>query len=74
MRYIFRGGIDMASRKSGDKRETIPTSVRITPICKELWEALAERAGVSNAAYLETIIREKAKAEGIEIPAKLIDK
>jgi hypothetical protein len=66
MRYIVLEDLNMAARKNGEKKETIPTSVRITPVCKELWDTLAERAGVSNTAYLETLIREKAKAEGVK--------
>lgn len=61
MRYFFYMG------KAGDKKTALPTSVRITPTCKELWDTLADRMGVSNAAYLEVLIREKAKAEGVEI-------
>jgi hypothetical protein len=59
----------MTPRLKNEKKETLPTSVRVTPTCKRLWDALAERMGLSNAKALEVIIREKAKAEGIYDPA-----
>jgi hypothetical protein len=51
--------------KNGERKETVPTSIRITPTCKRLWDALAQEMGVSNAALMEVLIREKAKAEGL---------
>lgn len=50
-------------------RETIPTSVRISPVCKLLWDGLASKLGLSNTGVLETAIRRMAKEEGIEIEA-----
>lgn len=57
----------MALRKGIEKKQTLPTSVRITPICRELWDELARRMGLSNAGALEIIIRDRAKAEGITL-------
>jgi len=45
----------------------VPTSVRVTPTCERLWDALAKSKGLSKAKVLEVIIRDRAKAEGIEI-------
>ena len=55
----------MTDRKKKEKKLTLPTSVRVTPTCKRLWDALSTHLGISNAALLEIIIREKAKTEGI---------
>jgi hypothetical protein len=52
-----------------EKTGTVPTSVRVTPTCERLWEALARSKGLSKAKVLEVIIRDRAKAEGIELPA-----
>ena len=51
--------------KKGDRKETVPTSVRITPTAQRLWDELAERMGLSKAGVLETLLREKARAEGV---------
>ena len=56
----------MATRKHGEKNKILPTSVRITETGKRLWDELAAEAGVSNAAYLETVLREKAKERGLK--------
>jgi hypothetical protein len=58
------------SNQETEKTGTVPTSVRITPTCEKLWSTIAEGMGLSKAKALEVIIREKAKAEGIEIPSK----
>lgn len=52
--------------KKNERKETLPTSVRLTPTAQRLWEELAERMGLSKAGVLETLLREKAKAEGIQ--------
>jgi len=52
-----------------EKAGTVPTSVRVTPTCEHLWTTLADRMGLSKAKALEVIIREKARAEGIEMPS-----
>ena len=48
-------------------RDTVPTSVRVTPVCKQLWDGLAEKMGLSNTGVLETAIRRLAREEGVEI-------
>ena len=58
----YNGGM---SNTDKEKAGTVPTSVRVTPTCKALWDALADRVGLSNAKYLEVLIREKARAEGV---------
>jgi hypothetical protein len=50
-----------------ERTSTVPTSVRVTPTCERLWEALAKSKGLSKAKVLEVIIRDRAKAEGIEV-------
>jgi len=52
--------------KKSERKETTPTSVRITPTAQRLWEALADNMGLSKAGVLETLIRERAKADGIQ--------
>ncbi len=42
-----------------------PTSIRLTKVAKYLLKALADKQGISQAAMLEILIREKAKTEGI---------
>ena len=41
-------------------RDTRATSLRVTPTCLELWDALASREGLSRTGYLETTIRRLA--------------
>lgn len=41
-------------------RDTRATSLRVTPICLGLWDALAAREGLSRTGYLETTIRRLA--------------
>jgi hypothetical protein len=60
----------MAPRKKSDRKETLPTSVRITPTCQQLWDDLAEHMGLSKAGVLETLIRDRAKAEGLQVRAE----
>lgn len=43
-----------------------PTSVRLSDTAKRLLAKLAEKFGVSQAAMLEIIIREKAKKERVK--------
>ncbi len=52
--------------KKSERKETVPTSVRITPTAQRLWDVLAERMGLSKAGVLETLLREKARAEGVQ--------
>jgi len=52
------------------KRATIekhPTSIRLTAEAKELLALLAEKGGVSVAAWMETMIRREAKRQGIQV-------
>jgi predicted DNA-binding protein len=41
------------------------TSMRLTPEALRLLELLAQKGGISQAAVVETLIREKAKREKI---------
>lgn len=49
-----------------DPIQRLPTSIRLTPLAKRLWELLAQRAGVSQAAWLETTIRKEARREKLK--------
>lgn len=60
----------MAETKKLDARGTVPTSVRVTPACHQLWEALAEQMGLSKTGVLETAIRRLAKEEGVQVRAR----
>jgi hypothetical protein len=60
----MRSSVGVNNRQN--KKKTFPTSVRVTLTCKQLWDALAERMGLSNSAVLEILIREKAKIENID--------
>ena len=62
------------ARPKGTSRETVATSVRLTPLCMRLWEQLASRAGLNKTAYLENTIRRQAKDEGIDAEATESDK
>jgi hypothetical protein len=57
----------LALRKGTEKKETLPTSVRVTPTCRQLWDELARQMGLSNAGVLEVIIRDRARVEGITL-------
>jgi len=43
-----------------------PTSVRLTPEALRLLQALAAKSGISQAAWMESIIRREAKREKME--------
>lgn len=51
-----------------EKSTNNPTSVRISPTCRYLWERLAGKYGLSPNKYMEVLMREKAKEEGIPFP------
>lgn len=55
-------------RKKLPPKETLPTSVRLTPEASRLWEALAEKMGLSKAGALETILRSEAERRKIVLP------
>ena len=42
------------------------SSIRYTPEAKRLLKRLSEKLGVSQAAVIELMIREKAKKEGLD--------
>ena len=44
------------------------TSITLTPHAVALLQQLATQAGLSISAYLETLIRATAKAEGVGLP------
>jgi len=44
------------------------TNVRLSDEGRALLDALAARYGYTNGAMVEMLVREKAKAEGIELP------
>lgn len=50
-------------KRDGVKKE--PTSIRLTAEAKRLWALLAEKAGISQAAWLETTIRREARREKV---------
>jgi hypothetical protein len=51
-------------KKNGTRKEG--TSVRLTPEARRLLRLLAEKNGLSQAAWMETIIRREARREKIE--------
>jgi hypothetical protein len=53
-----------------DKREPVPTSVRVSPLCLELWKKLAQKQGLTKAKYLEVAVRRLAAEEGIRSDAE----
>ena len=48
-----------------DKKETLPTSARVTVVGVRLWDKLAESMGLSRAGVLEVLIREEARRKGL---------
>lgn len=50
----------------GMKTNKLPTSIRLSPEAKRLLKELSDKLSISQAAVLEIIIREKARAEGVE--------
>ncbi len=56
----------MAETKKLDARGTVPTSVRVTPACSQLWDLLSGQMGLSKTGVLETAIRRLAKEEGVQ--------
>ncbi len=53
---------------AADKK--IPIGPRLSETAVDLIKALADSKGVSQAAILEMAVREMAKREGVEVPAK----
>jgi hypothetical protein len=43
------------------------TSIRISLTAKKLLVALANKLGISQSAVIEIAVRDKAKAEGVEV-------
>jgi predicted DNA-binding protein len=52
-------------KKNGTPKEA--TSIRLTTEAKRLLRLLADKAGVSQAAWLETIIRKEAERKKVEV-------
>lgn len=55
----------MNEKKRRHGRDTVPTSVRISPTCNRLWERLSENMGVSKTAVIEFAVRALAESKGI---------
>lgn len=53
-------------RKRALPKET--TTVRLTPEAKAMMAELAERAGLTQAAWLESIVRREARRLGVTVP------
>ena len=51
-------------------KDTQATSLRLTPTCLELWDALASREGLSRTGYLETTIRRLASEKKVKTEAE----
>lgn len=47
-------------------RETLPTSVRLSPTAMRLWQQLAKEMHLSKTGVLESAIRELARREGVK--------
>jgi predicted transcriptional regulator len=56
----------MPATKKGTK-DTIATSVRVTPLGRAIWDKLAEKMGLSATGVLETALRRMAKDEGFSL-------
>ena len=57
----------MATRK-GLPREA--TSVRLTPEARKLWALMAAEGGMTQAGWLEMMIRQAAKRRKVSLPAE----
>lgn len=55
----------MNTTEPSKKRQGVPVSLRVTPLCRRLWNELAEREGQTNTGYLEFLIRQRARQIGI---------
>lgn len=51
---------------TGMKKETKPTTFRLTTEARRLLKWLAQKKGLSMTAVLETVIRKEAKEEGLD--------
>lgn len=52
--------------KKSVARDTLPTSIRLSPGATRLWQKLAIKMGLSKTGVLETAIRQLAKTENIQ--------
>jgi hypothetical protein len=57
----------MSPTKRTPNKESVPRSVRVTLECDGLWDALAEKFGISKTGIVELAIRQMAKAEGVVV-------
>ncbi len=48
-----------------EKKDTVFAGLRVSPVCKQLWEDTAKQLGITQTACLEIAIRKLAKAEGV---------
>jgi hypothetical protein len=53
-----------------ESKRKIPIGPRLSETAVDLIKALADHKGVSQAAVLEMAVREMAKREGVQLPAK----
>lgn len=58
--------IRVMGRPKGTGRNGIATSIRVSPLCKKLWDTLSNRIGVSNTGIIEMAIRQMAAREGLD--------
>lgn len=56
----------MAQRKGLPKEAT---SVRLTPEARKLWALMADQGGMTQAGWLEMMIRQAAKRRRVSLPA-----
>ncbi len=63
--------VERATRRGRPQstRDTRATSLRVTPTCLELWDALASGEGLSRTGYLETTIRRLAAEKKVQAEA-----
>ncbi len=63
--------VERATRRGRPQstRDTRATSLRVTPTCLELWDALASGEGLSRTGYLETTIRRLAAEKKVKVEA-----
>ena len=50
-----------------DKKVTVPTSMRITPLADAIWEQLSKDLGVNKMGILELSLRYYAREQGLDV-------
>jgi len=64
--FTLRYTMQTNRKGKGMSTSKVSTSIRLTPACKTLVEAMATELGVTQTAVIEMAVREKAKREKID--------